>query len=247
MDAHPPSDMLLRLGADRPMAGPASTPPEHLMRTAALAFLLTGLLLATAAPKTQAQVLDGEWFKLTASADGTGVGGEPAQDVKGKLKTVVRYARFLLDEGIGSATYTVSIWDPTESGEWLPTSGGSLSMLGDQETFCYSGGVTFSAKPLPAIEGAPNIVSIEFNGPVKIKIKNKELKSAKISSLGALAYFTNDDTAFFGRAKLSFTRIPESKLPFVPDMISLSLRPTSPQSGTGTTGVPQPVAGNASR
>ena len=178
--------------------------------------LLVTLSIAVSSPATRAQVLHDQWFKVVVSADGTGNNPDTNEAEKGKLKPIVRYAHFILDEGGGTPTYTLEAYSPTESGTWTIDGGGAVAMIDDAETFIYEATFTTSTLPLPDEEGAPDIAQISFNGPVKTKVKNEEIKSSKIKSLGATSYFTNTTFAFFGKAKISMTRVPVEKLPFEP-------------------------------
>lgn len=184
--------------------------------------LLVTLSIAVSSPATRAQVLHDQWFKVVVSADGSGNNPETNEAEKGKLKPIVRYARFVLDEGGGTPSYTLQAYSPTESGLWTLDGNGSVAMLDDAETFAYDASFTTSTLPLPDEEGAPNIVQISFNGSVKSKVKNEELKSAKVKSLGATAYFTNTTFAFYGKAKVTMTRVPVEKLPFEPIVMSVA-------------------------
>jgi len=180
-------------------------------------FLLAGLLVAAAAPRLEAQALDGQWFKIVTSANGVGVNPDTMQAEKGKTGKLVRYGQFSLSEG-GSG-YDVMTWAPTESGDWIPAFSGQLTMLDDDETFVVDAQIVVTTQPVPDDEGAPNILQLSFNGPVKIKIKNEELKSAKIKTLGATSVHTNDAFAFFGKGKMTLTRVPVEKLPFNPEIM----------------------------
>ena len=101
--------------------------------------LLVSLALFLSAPATAAQALDGEWFKIKLSADGTGFDTETELAAKDKVKPLVRYAQFVLAEGIGGGpAYSIVGWAPTESGEWLVFGGGVLAMIDAAESFAFS-------------------------------------------------------------------------------------------------------------
>jgi len=158
-------------------------------------------------------VLDGEWFKVVVSCDGSGLPQEATEAVKDKVKPLVRYAFFSLAEGAG-LQYDITTYAPVEGGGWAADFGGTATMMDPAETFVVSGSIAVSRLPLPPGDGKPNLIQITFNGPVKTKFKNEELASASIKSLGAVSYFTNESHAFYGRGKVTLTRVPIEKLPF---------------------------------
>lgn len=173
--------------------------------------LLTALALA--APAASAQVLDGQWFKLVVSCEGSGLPGEATAAVSEKVKPSVHYAFFALAEGTGTV-YDVTTYSPVEGGGWAADNGGSVAMMDPDETFVATGTIVVSRVPLSPLDGAPNIIQVSFNGPVKTKIKNEELVSASIKTLGSTCYFTNAEHSLLGRGKATFTRVPVTKLPF---------------------------------
>lgn len=181
------------------------------MRHVTLALL--ALLPHASTPAASAQVLDGQWFKLVISADGKGLAPEASEAEADKVKPLVRYAFFALAEGSG-VTYDVTTWAPLEAGGWAPDLGGQVTMMDPAETFVSGGTITVSRFSLPLGDGDPNIVSVNFNGPVKAKLDGEALVSASIKSLGATSYFTNDSFIFLGRGKVKLTRVPVDKLPF---------------------------------
>jgi len=185
------------------------------MRTTLI--LLAGLFVAGFAPRSEAQQLHGEWFKVKVAANGAGLDGESKTAVKGKIKPVVFYAQLQANEGGGGdgPSYSLICMFRNEVGEYVPSGGGQLSMLDEAETFVADLYVSGPTLPLPEMEGAPNIFSVSVNGKVKTKMKNKEVKSSRFTSLGAVSYFTNETGYFLGRAKLSMSRVPESKVPFL--------------------------------
>jgi hypothetical protein len=185
------------------------------MRPAAL--LLSVLLVATAAPRLEAQLLDGQWFKMTVSFDGSGVNPETSEAEAGKLKKVVNYVQFNLGALDGGApSYDLVVESLTTDDTWVDSGfTGSVQMLDTQETYVQTAQIGMPTKPLVLADGAPNIAQVTFNGPVKSKLKNAELKSAKITALGATSYFTNDNFAFYGKAKVTLTRVDVADLPFV--------------------------------
>jgi hypothetical protein len=181
------------------------------MRHVTLALL--ALLPFSATPAASAQVLDGQWFKVVISANGEGLPPEATEAEPDQVKPLVRYAYFALAEGVG-ISYDVTAWTPVEGGGWSPDYDGSVTMMDPAETFVSSGSITTSRYPLSLGDGAPNLVQVNFNGPVKTKLDGEELVSASIKSLGATSYFTNDSYAFLGRGKVKLTRVPVDKLPF---------------------------------
>jgi hypothetical protein len=181
------------------------------MRTASL--ILITLLIAALSSPADAQQLDGQWFKVVAVGNGVGVDGETGDTGKFKSKKAVRYARCSFNEGGVGISYSLQVFNPTEEGAWVPNTGGFLNMVDDGETFVINSNITLFHRPLPDEEGAPNLLLISFNGPVKTKFKKKELKSSRISTLGATAEITSETSAYYGKAKVTLTRIPESKLP----------------------------------
>ena len=76
-----------------------------------------------------------------------------------------------------------------------------------------------SSVPLLDEEGGPNLVELAFNATAKLKFKGEELKSAQIRSLGVLSQFSNDSFFLFGKGKITLTRVPVEKLPFVPELV----------------------------
>jgi hypothetical protein len=194
------------------------------MRRATL--LLSTLLFALAAPAARSQVLDGQWFKLTVSFQGTGGGENGAEE--GQIKKLVRYAQFSsgLPDG-GAPSYQLVIYSPTTDDGWLPTDEGSVDMLDEAETYARSATIDLHTTPVVPVDGAPNIATVQFNGPVKIKLKNEELKSAKITAFASLAYFTNDSFALYGKARLSLNRVALEDLPFEPAAL-LAPQPAPP-------------------
>jgi hypothetical protein len=181
------------------------------MRTPA--FLLGALLVTSLATPTDAQELDGQWFKVVAVGNGVGVDAETGDTGKFKSKKAVRYARCSFNEGGIGVSYSLQVFNPTEEGAWVPNTGGSLNMVDDGETFVLNSNINLFHRPVPDEEGAPNLLLISFNGPVKTKFKKKELKSSRISTLGATAEITSETSIYYGKAKVTLTRIPESKLP----------------------------------
>lgn len=175
--------------------------------------LLAALALAASAPAAPAQLLDGQWFKLVVSCDGSGLPAEATEAVKEKVKPSVHYAFFTLSEGLG-IQYDITTYSPVEGGGWAADAGGFVTMMDPAETFVANGEVVVSRVPLTPLDGAPNIIAIGFNGPAKTKVKNEELVSASIKTLGATSYFTNESHSFIGRGKVTFTRVPLEKLPF---------------------------------
>lgn len=173
--------------------------------------LLTAVALA--APAAPAQVLDGQWFKLVVSCEGSGLPAEATEAVSEKVKPSVHYAFFALAEGTGTV-YDITTYSPVEGGGWSADSGGTITMMDPAETFVATGAFVVSRVPLTPLDGAPNIIEVTFNGPVKTKIKNEELVSASIKTLGGTSYFTNEEHSLLGRGKATFTRVPVSKLPF---------------------------------
>ena len=186
------------------------------MRTASI--LLSALLISTVAPAPKAQLLDGEWFKVTASFAGTGLNNATNEAEAGHIGKITCYAHFTLLplEGAEGPTYSLSVTAINTDGDWVDaSSGGTIEMLDEAETYVQHGEIGFPTKPIvPIVDGAPNIASVEFNGPAKVKGNEAILKSAKITSLGATSYFTNDAFAFYGKAKLTLTRVAPEKLPF---------------------------------
>jgi hypothetical protein len=174
--------------------------------------LLTVLIVTALAPASEAQLLDGQWFKVVAS--GKGVGLDPGTDEaeKGKTKRVVRYALLNHDES-GGVSYSVQLFNPDEAGGWDTYTLSSITMLDLDETFVLFGSVSMYHQPVPTEEGTSELLQIEFNGPVKTRIKKNELKSARISTLGATCSITDEATTYYGRGKVTLTRIPQSKLP----------------------------------
>lgn len=185
------------------------------MRPATL--LLSVLLFATTAPRVEAQRLDNQWFKLTASLVGTGFNEATNESETGKVAKFVRYVRFDADEVEGplGVTYTLSVYSPTTDGGWTDGFSGTVGMLDAEETYVFSAEINMPTEPVTVMEDTPNVASVIFNGPCKIKLKGEELKSAKITSVGTLGYFTKEDGfAFHGKATLTLTRVDVEKLPF---------------------------------
>lgn len=181
-----------------------------------VAGLLVTLSFVLSSSSTAAQVLNGQWFKIVVSAEGVGLEPESMEATKDKVKPVVRYAQFILNEGGEAPSYSLVAFAPTELGTWEEFGSGTVNMLDAAETFVGSATFFTSTVDLPDDEGGPHLISIEFNATVKTKIKNEELKSSKIKSLGAITEFSNDAFFLAGKGKISMTRVPVEKLPFTP-------------------------------
>jgi hypothetical protein len=193
--------------------------------------LLTALLVTALAPATEAQVLDGQWFKVIAVGNGVGLDPETDEAEKGRVKKTVRYA-YLSHNESGGVGYSVQLFNPYDvGGGWDTYTLGNITMLDLDETFVLTGSVSLYHQPVPFEEGTPNVLHIEFNGPVKTRIKKEELKSARITTLGATCSITDEGTTYYGRGKITFIRIPASKLPF--DVTTLA-DPPPVEAGTHT-------------
>jgi hypothetical protein len=197
------------------------------MRTVTL--LLSALLLATTAPRLEAQVLDGQWFKMTVSFGGAGVNSATGEAEAGQIKKVVNYVQLNLAplDAESAPTYDVKVVSITTDGTWIVSGfSGTVQMLDPQESFVRAAMIGMPTKPLDVVDGSPNVAQVTFNGPVKTKLKADALTSAKITSLGATSYFTNDTFPLYGKAKLTLTRVGAAKLPF--ELALLASPPTPP-------------------
>ena len=208
-------------------------------------LLFSAALVAALVPAARSQALHGEWFKVTISAEGRGVQSPDAPLEKEKLKPIVRYAQFILIEGV-VPSYTLSVYSPNTLGGWITDGNGTVDMIDFAETFVVNGTISCSTVPLTLGDGAPNIIEASFNGPVTIKTKDDVLKSAKITTLGGLAYLTNDSFATHGKSKVTFKRIDAAKLPFEPVVMATAGGPARAKPAIGAAGTPvKPVAAAA--
>lgn len=188
--------------------------------------------VASLAPSAQSQSLSGQWFKVTAKGSGFSVtGGINAEMVKfAKLTAYVQ----LFAKGVegGGPSYSASMWQQDGNGDWVPSTLGSIGALDSDQT-AMTGSLTFF---VPGTFGEGSGVQgfdASFVASAKIKVKNEEIKSAKIAAIGALASgsYTGVDS-FIGTAQVSMSRVAESKLPFEPVL------KTSSTSGQPTPIVP---------
>jgi hypothetical protein len=183
-----------------------------------LSGLMVVALLSASAPDTSAQLLDGQWFKASGTATGFGDDGESDKVTRAKVKKVTHYIRLVHDEGISSFTYQAQIWVEISDEAWEFFDSGTIDMFDANETLVATGSLNFYG-PGSLKEGSPSdTFFVRFNGPSRIKLKNEELKSARITALGSTASGnTKDGVPFVGKARVSLSRVPESKLPFDPE------------------------------
>lgn len=184
-------------------------------------LLTVTLLVVVLSGSLRAQSLHGQWFKATATATGASITGS-LEVSKAKFKKITHYIQLSIDEGIGSHIYGATIWVEDAEGNWSAYDTGSLVVADDEETFVSDGTLTFYVSEsivddidLAAGEGGLQGFDVDFNATLKVKVKNEEVKSAKLTSVGAVAdgSFTGTDT-FIGTAKVSMNRVSANKLPF---------------------------------
>ena len=190
-------------------------------------LLAVALFVLALSGSALAQSLTGEWFKATATAKGASFefgGIDPGGDLiatKASFKKITHYVQLFEDEGFGSEFYSAVIWVQDVEGNWFPFDSGQILFGDTDRTYVIFSELTFYVSESlvgdDQQEGGGGLqgFDVEFNGPSKIKFKGEELKSAKIKSDGAVAdgSFTGDGP-FVGSAKVSLTRVDESKLPF---------------------------------
>lgn len=182
-----------------------------------LALVLCAFALAT--PRAAGQLLENEFFRVKATATGFSYDARADKQKKVKLK-VVNYVRFVVPaEGFG--TYALEVWSEVAPGEWAPSPLlGEATAADPNEEVLYDGVVTLlpEGSTIP-LEGDGPFVDVFFTAKTNIKQKDGQVTKAKIKQIGATTFGSHDGVNVFdGTAKFTMTRVPTSKLPFVPTM-----------------------------